>query len=77
MVDLQRDLWLEEQRHSYVGPPAGKRRPVNLTVEFTDARNVVGSVLAYVFYWLTAIVLLVYLKWKEVRHRSEWEKAFG
>ena len=27
----------------------------------------VGSVLAYVFYWITAIVILVYLKWKEGR----------
>jgi len=31
-----------------------------------------GSVLGYVFYWLTAIVLLVYLKWKEGR-----TKIFG
>jgi len=27
----------------------------------------IGSVLAYVFYWIAAIILLVYLKWKEGR----------
>jgi high-affinity iron transporter len=31
--------------------------------------TLVGSVLSYVFYWLAAIVVLVYLKFKEVRQR--------
>ena len=29
-----------------------------------------GSVLSYVFYWLAVIVVLVYLKWSEVRRVS-------
>ena len=36
---------------------------VNLTMNYY---NLVGSVLAYVFYWITTILLLVFLKWKEV-----------
>jgi hypothetical protein len=58
---------------SSAGAIQEQARPAPSVLDLTEVPCAVGTILAYIFYWLAVIVALVFIKWQEVS--SLWRET--